>query len=207
MQRFRFTLLAICLLLAYLGWTDLSLFLRNRVPANVSIEALASGKIPREWLHVTGGFQDLDEAISTSGSVEIEAFLVPLKATPEERPFHVIVETRNPEILSLLTTYHLTLDSPAAQAAFKKDHAGEFQGRRDVTGLIATGLVANGNRDKLLQLTRQVGMDVAPDVIFLSEGKTPPTWRGFLFLALALAGVAKFVQLGRKPKPSSGPEA
>ena len=33
MKRFRFTLLAICLVLLYLGWIDVALFLRNPAPA------------------------------------------------------------------------------------------------------------------------------------------------------------------------------
>ena len=79
MKRFRFTLLAICLLLLWLGWNDLSLLLRNPKPQTIGLEELVRTGPPRDWLHVTGGYQDLTEAISTSGSVDLDAFLVPLK--------------------------------------------------------------------------------------------------------------------------------
>jgi hypothetical protein len=199
MKRFRFTLLAICLVLLYLGWIDVTLLLRNPSPASVSIEELERGNVPREWLHVTGGHQNLLEAISTSGSVELESFLVPLKSTPEEASFHVLVETRNPRILELLAAYHFQLDSVEAKEDYLKEHAAEFQGQRDVTGTVVSGLVASGNRDKLMKLAREVGMQVPPDVLFLSEGKEPGRWRGFFYLGIGLLGLIKVLTLWKKP--------
>jgi hypothetical protein len=199
MKRFRFTLLAICLVLLYLGWTDIALFLRNPSPATVSIEELEKGNVPREWLHVTGGHQNLLEAISTSGSVELESFLVPLKSSPEEASFHILVETRNPRILELLATYHFQLDSAEAKEDYLKAHAAEFQGERDVTGMVVSGLIASGNRDKLMKLAKEVGMQVPPDVLFLSEGKEPGHWRGFFYLGVGLLGLIKVLMLWKKP--------
>jgi hypothetical protein len=199
MKRFRFTLLAICLVLLYLGWTDVTLLLRNPSPATVSIEELERGNVPREWLHVTGGHQNLLEAISTSGSVELESFLVPLKSAPEKAAFHVLVETRNPRTLDLLATYHFQLDSSEAKEAYLDAHAAEFQGEREVTGMVISGLVASGNRDKLMKLAKEVGMLVPPDVLFLSEGKEPGRWRGYFFFGIGLLGLVKVLMLWKKP--------
>jgi hypothetical protein len=199
MKRFRFTLLAICLVLLYLGWTDIALSLRNPTPAAASIGELEKGNVPREWLHVSGGHQNLLEAISTSGSVELDAFLIPLKSSPQEESFHVLVETRNPRILELLSTYHFQLESAEAKENYLKEHAAEFQGQREVTGMVVSGLIASGNRDKLMKLAREVGMQVPPDVLFLSEGKEPGRWRGFFFLAMGLAGLVKVLMLWKKP--------
>jgi len=199
MKRFRFTLLAVCLLLLYLGWTDTALFLRNPAPAEIGIAELEAGNIPREWLHVTGGYEDLTEAISTSGSLEIEAFLVPLKSSPDAQGFKVLVETRDPKVLDLLRTYYFTLESDEAQKAFLQEHAAEFRGVREVTAMVAGGLVTSGNRDRLLQLARQLGMQVPPDVIFLSEGKEPGRWSGFFFLGVGLLGLIKVISQWRRP--------
>jgi len=199
MKRFRFTLLAICLVLLYLGWTDIALFLRNPSPAAVSIEELEKGNVPREWLHVSGGHQNLLEAISTSGSVELESFLVPLKSSPDEESFSVLVETRNPRILELLATYHFNLETAEEKEAYLKANAAEFQGLREVTGMVVSGLIASGNRDKLMKLAKEVGMQVPPDVLFLSEGKEPGRWRGFFFLAVGLLGLIKVLMLWKKP--------
>ncbi len=202
MKRFRFTLLAICLLLLWLGWNDLSLLLRNPEPQVITLDQLTRSGPPRDWLRVTGGYEDLVEAISTSGSLELEAFLVPLKSSPADPTYQVLVESRDPRILNLLQTYYFKLDSPAAQEQFRAEHREEFNGRRDVTGMVVSGLVANGNRDKLMSLARQLGMDVPENVIFISEGKEPGTWRGFLFIALALAGLVRLALIG-KQKPAA----
>ncbi|HXV22177.1 MAG TPA: hypothetical protein VD811_14410 [Desulfuromonadales bacterium] len=199
MKRFRFTLLAICLVLLYLGWIDVALFLRNPSPAAISIEELEKGNVPREWLRVTGGHQNLLEAISTSGSVELDAFLVPLKSSPGEESFSVLVETRNPRILELLATYHFQLDSAEAKEVYLNEHAAEFQGLREVTGMVVSGLIASGNRDKLMKLAKEVGMQVPPDVLFLSEGKEPGHWRGFFYLGVGLLGLIKVLMLWKKP--------
>ena len=198
MKRFRFTLLAICLLLLWLGWNDLSLLLRNPEPQEISLEQLSRSGPPRDWLRVTGGYEDLDEAISTSGTLELEAFLVPLKRTPADPSFQVLIETRDPRIIELLQTYYFKLDSPAAREQFRAEHGQAFTGRRDITGMVVSGLVASGNRGKLMTLARQLGMDLPENVIFLSEGKEPGTWRGFVFIALALAGLVKFALMWKQ---------
>lgn len=199
MKRFRFTLLAICVVLLYLGWTDVALWLRNPSPATVSIAELEKGAVPREWLHITGGYQDLQEAISTSGSIEIDAFLVPLKSHPDEMTFRVLVETRNPRILELLSTYYFRIDTAEAQAEFISKNAAEFRGKREVTGMVVGGLIASGNRDKLMKLAKEVGMEIPADVLFISEGKEPGRWRGIFFLAVGLAGLVKVLLMWKKP--------
>jgi len=203
MKRFRFTLLAICLVLLYLGWSDTALWLRNPEPAAVTIAELEGGNVPREWLRVSGGYMDLTEAISTSGSLEIDAFLVPLKSSAGAEGFHVLVETRDPKVLELLRTYHFTFESAEEQEAFLREHAGEFRGVREITAMVAGGLVASGNRDKLMQLAKGLGMQVPPDVIFLSEGKSPERWRGFFFLGVGLLGLIKALTLWKKPRPTT----
>jgi len=198
MKRFRFTLIAVCLLLLFLGVSDLRLLLTNPEPLPVSIGELQQGEPPREWLTVSGGVLDLTAAISTSGSIELDAFLVPLKTARDAPGFRVIVETRRPEIIATLSRYHFQLDSEAAQQSFLAEHPEQFYLREPVTGMLAGGLVATGNRDKLLQLARDLGMQVPDDVIFLTEGKTPPKWRGLFYFAAGLLGLLKVLGSWRR---------
>jgi hypothetical protein len=204
MRRFRVTLLAICLLLLYLGWNDANMYLRNQQPAAVTIETLERQGFPREWLQVDGGYQDLQQAISTSGTVTLDALLVPLSSAPRSGTFQVLVETRDPRLLDLFRTYHLRLDTVAAQKRFLEEHQEEFFARRQVTGTVVTGLVAKGNREKLMKLTREVGMAVPEDVIFLSEGKEPVRYRGFIFLALGFLGLIRVLSLWRSAPTEQG---
>jgi hypothetical protein len=203
MRRFRVTLLAICLLLVYLGWNDADIYLRNQQPETITIANLEQHGAPREWLQVEGGYQDLQQAISTSGTVDLDALLVPLSSEPRSGTFQVLVETRQPRLLELFRTYHLRLDSTAEQRRFLAEHQEEFFGQRQVAGTVVTGLVASGNRDKLMKLARGVGMEIPEDVIFLSEGNEPVRYRGFAFLALGLIGLGRVLMLWRRVPASS----
>lgn len=191
MKRFRFTLLAICLVLIFLGWTEISYFLRNRVPLAVTITELEQGAETREWLHITGGSLDLLGAISTSGSIELDALLIPLKSDPAAPGFQVLVETRDPALLDLFGTYHFRQDSETEQRRFLEENRERFTIRRDLTGTKVGGLIASGNRDKLVKLTEELGTPVAENVLFVSEGKEPGKWRGFFFFGVGLLGLLK----------------
>lgn len=201
MKRFRFTLLALCLLLLFLGISDLRLWLNNPEPLTIGLAELQRTGPPREWLTVTGGVLDLPEAISTSGSIELDAFLVPLKTSVDAPNFRVLVETRRPEVLQTLSHYYFQLDSKAEQQRYLAEHPELFYLHQTVTGMLAGGLVASGNRDKLLKLAKDLGMQVPKDVIFLTEAKEPPRWRGIFFLAAGLLGLLKVLTLWRQ-KPT-----
>jgi hypothetical protein len=201
MQRFRFTFLAISLVLIYLGWNDTSLYLRNQQPQTVTIQDLEAQGAPRDWLRVTGGFLDLPNAINTSGTVNVEGLLIPLKSSPETAPYHVLIESRHPRLLELFRTYHFHFDTPAAQEDYLQANRDEFYGQRDVLGTVVTGLVNSGNRDKLMRLAKENGDEIPADVLFISEGNEPVKWRGFLFLGIGLAGLVKIL-LPRKQAPS-----
>jgi hypothetical protein len=193
MRRFRFTLIAVCLVLLYLGISDLLLWFSNPSPQVISIEQLESEGPPRAWLHVTGGYQDLDRAISTSGTVELEALLIPLVSEPEQQTIRVMVETRQPRLLQVFEDYHFFTDTLPQKRAFREEHADAFHGQRDITGMLVAGLIARGNQQKLIKLARQTDLQIAEDVIFLSEGKTPGKWRGLFFTVVGLLGLLKIL--------------
>lgn len=210
MKRFRFTLLAVCVVLFYLGWMDASLFFRNPEPLPITASELNTTGNSREWLHVTDGYLNLEEAISTSGSIELDALLVPLTASPEEAVYSVIVETRDPKLLEHFTAYNFKTESALQRERYLKEHYDDFHVQRSVTGMEVGGLIASGNRDKLLQLAKETGMDVSENVLFLSEGKEPAKIRGFFFLGIAFLGLVKIVSRWKTPPqplaPSGGSE-
>jgi len=203
MRRFRYTLLAVCLVLLFLGISELRLWFTNPSPQPIEISALEGSGAPREWLAVSGGFQDLDRAISTSGTVELEALLVPLLGHPDQQRIRIMVETRDESLLQLFKDYYFFTDTLPEKRAFRARHDAEFRGRRDVTGMLVSGLIARGNRQKLIKLARQTGLDVADDVILLSEGKEPGRWRGLFFTLVGLLGLVKVLRY-KKPLPISG---
>jgi hypothetical protein len=198
MKRFRITLLVVCLVLIYLGGTDLQLMLRNPHPVAVNISELEKSGPEREWLTIRGGHQNLLEAISTTGSVEVDAFLVPIKTAPQAERYRVLLETRDPQIVDALKTYHFMLDSEKARQDFVDENRELFYGKRDVTGMVMTGLIGTNNRNRLQKLARDFGVPVPEDAILVSEGKEPARIRGFFFVIVAMLGLVKFATMMRK---------
>ena len=191
MKRFRFTLIAVCLVLLYLGVNDLLLWFKNQTPQTITISQLEASGAPQEWLKIKAGYLDLDRAISTSGSVEMEALLIPLVTHPEQQRILVMVESHAPDLLQLFQEYHFFTDTIPEKRAFRNEYAEAFKGQRDVTGMLVAGLIARGNQQKLLKLAKQTGLDIADNVIFLSEEKQPGKWRGVFFTVIGLLGLIK----------------
>jgi len=207
MKRFRVTLLVVCLLLGWLGFNDLSLYLRNGTPQSIDIEDLSIHGAPREWLEISGGYQDLLQAINMSGTMEIGSFLVPLKSSADSDELLVWFETRDPQIISALKTYYFKIDSDDDRTKFLSENQELFLGRRDLTGMTVSNLVADSNKNKLEELLTEMGIPVSERIIFISEGKTPKTLRAIFFVAMALLGLGKlFSDLLRKPASTAATE-
>jgi len=199
MKRFRFTFLAICLLLTWLGSNDLILQLRNSEPLSINLAQLPAGELPQEWLTLTGGNLDLLQGINMSGTIEIDSFLIPLTLEEGDKNPRVWVETRDPALIDRLTTYYFKLDSDKDRETYLAQNRPAFFPAKDVTGMTADNLIADANRSKLIELLGTMGVEATPDVIFLSEGKEPNRYRGPLFIVLSLIGLLKFVFWQRKP--------
>ncbi len=199
MKRFRITILAICLILGWLGFSDLGLLLRNQEPQRVSIAELETKGAPREWLTVTDGTQDLLQAINMSGSMTIDSFLVPLKRAPESNVMKVWFETRDPQIISALKNYYFILETDTQKAEFVEANKHLFMGQRSLTGMTADNLVASSNRNKLTELLQEMNIAVSEETIFISEGKEPAVWRGIFFATIAIVGMVKiFISFARR---------
>lgn len=198
MKRFRFTFLAICLILTWLGSIDLILLLRNTEPLAIDISELASGPPQQEWLQINGGHLDILKGINMSGTIEIDSFLIPLVADQNEGHPRLWVETRNPDIIKLLTNYYFKLDDDKQRAAYLADNQDAFFPQITITGMTADNLIANANRNKLIELLNSMQIETSEDVLFISEGKEPGRYRGPLFLLLAMIGVLKFIFWNRK---------
>jgi hypothetical protein len=198
MKRFRITLLVVCMVLLYLGGSDLRILLRNPKPMPVTLAELEQQEPKQEWLTIRGGQQNLLEAISTSGSVEVNAFLVPLKTSPEAKDYRILIETRKPQIVDALKFYHFKLETDLEKQKYLKDHHELFFGQREVTGMVMSGLIGRNNRNRLAKLSKDYGIAVPENVLFVTEGKEPAKIRGFFFVGVALLGLVKLATTWRK---------
>ena len=193
MKRFRVTLLAVCLLLTWLGYSDLQLHLRNRSPQQISAHQLEQNQQHREWLHVTGGYQNLLEAINMSGTMEIDAFLVPLRSTLDNPVTTIWFETRDPQIVDLLKTYYFKLDSDLQRSNFVKENESLIYAKRDLIGMTADSMVASNNQAKLEELLQDMKLPVVENTVFISEGKKPTIYRGYAFAIVGILGIIKLL--------------
>lgn len=198
MIKFRVTFLAISGILLFLGVSDLDLWWHNRTPTQASAATLINQGPPAEWLKISDGYFDIDRAISTTGTIELEALLVPLLTEPGQTDIHVLVETRHPRTLELVNGYHFLPETEEEQIAFRKANEAEFMAQREFTGMLVSGLIAKGNRTKLLDLARETGLKIDNDVIFISEGKIPQLWRGLFFTIVALLTILRVFWPGKK---------
>ena len=201
MKRFRVTLLVVCLVLSWLGYSDLSLFLRNSEPQQITISNLEAQGPAREWVNVSGGYQDLLQAINMSGTMEIDSFLVPLKSSPESQQINVWFETRDPQIVDLLKTWYFKLNSEEERQQFLTKNQDFFTAQRNINGMTADSGIADSNQGKLKELLQEMNLPASNNVTFISEGKKPESLRGFFFAAIALCGLLKLafdLKSGRK---------
>ncbi|MBB5022144.1 hypothetical protein [Desulfurispira natronophila] len=204
MQRFKFTILAICLLLLYLAWGDLEIMLRNPEPKTVSIEELYMDGYPREWLEIQGGYLNLEKAISTSGTIDLDALVVPLMMQPrDDSTIYFLVETRNEELLHHFAQYHFRSHTQEQKDRYLEENRDAFHPQYDIEGLVGTGRVAISNRQKILNIAREGTLDVDEDVVYISEGNTPPRIRGLFFLVVGLLGLVRVTIMWRAPRQAA----
>ncbi len=194
MRRFRFTIIAVCLILSWLAYVDITLYVRNMTPQEITITKLETDGPQQEWLKITDGYMDLTQAINMSGTMDIDSFLIPLKQSANTDNIKIWIETREPEIISALKTYYFQLDNDQQRSAYVNKHNNLFFGQRNITGMLTIGLVANNNREKLVQLLTDMDIAVPDQVLFISEGKEPIKWRGFIFAIIAIAGIMKLAR-------------
>jgi len=194
------TLLALSLVLLFLGYTDMSLYLNNTKAQEIDITGLINGEETQEKLIVRGGYLDLKNAVSTSGSIELDALLVPLTEEPGRQPFKVFVETRDPEIIKLVQKYQFEMDTEFLRKKFFEENKDKFYPQLTIEAMKFSSIVANRNQVKIIKLLRSVGLDVEDDVVFIAEGKQPPKYRGIFFLIVGLLGLLKSYDMFKKAR-------
>ena len=65
--------------------------------------------------------------------------------------------------------------------------------------MLVAGLIVRGNQQKLIKLAKETNLNIADDVIFLSEGKEPGKWRGVFFTVMGILGFIKVLLSKTKP--------
>lgn len=179
--------------LGALAFLDLQLWWRNPAPQQLTIEEAQNWNGEREWLNINNAWWDVGSAISTSGTLDLEGLLIPLRRADEtaNSPITILLETRDPELLALFAQYHFSLDNEQSKAEFLKSNADKFRFVRPAAGMVLDGFLARNSKSNLKQLAKTSGLAIADKVIFVTEHKEPAKWRGIFFAVVALLGGAR----------------
>jgi len=202
MKRFRFTLLAIVLVLLSLGLIDLGLALKNTQPRPITAQALENQGLPAEWVVIEKATLDLTRAINLSGELPIEALFVPLADSADSR-YLVWIETHDPELIQLVSRYETGFDTVFAKEAFFEENRERFFPQRDIRAMEADWISANPNKQHLLSFLNTEEKRGASDeelknrMILLSEGKSPALVRGSFYFITGLAGLVLLIRRWR----------
>ncbi len=203
-MKFRVTILVVCAMLLYLGYTKISFLLRNPEPEVIALEKSQDiSKAAREWVTITGGTLLLKEAISSNGEVELEALLVPLVLNKLETKFRIMIETRDPQLLRAYSTYYLGMETEAEKEKYFNDNIEVFESTKSIVGVIKTGSEADYNRKKLFELAEITNTNIAEDVTYiLATDDEPDKYGGFFYIIIALFGLMKVAYFWQRGKAS-----
>lgn len=184
---------------------------RNREPANVTIDSIVAKKPDAKWLKISEGVLDTANSSYVSGitggdAKSIYVPLVPKDTDSTETTIHVLVETKDPELLGF-TNEMKNLDkqnvSEEKAAEFIVQNLSKLRVQRPVEGLVKFGIDSGGKKERKI---RKLYHNLAPDTIILAEGEKPSMAVGVVMLLLGLGlGVILLLSGGKKASPAAGP--
>ena len=200
----------VSIVLVFGGGQSVYTAVKNRKPTEIAITDLIARKPSAEWLNIGGGVLDTTNASYTSafGAGEAKSIYVPLVAPgtmSTEGEIHVLVLTKDPDLLRVTNEARKLDDSKAPEAAaaeFLLKNLDQLQVARSVQGLVKFGIEAD---DKKTRKIRKLYGNLAKDVVILEEGKSPSAAQGIAFLVAGLVlGGFLMRSFARKSAPPPG---
>ena len=200
----------VSIVLVFGGGQSVYTAVKNRKPTEIAITDLIARKPSAEWLNIGGGVLDTTNASYTSafGAGEAKSVYVPLVVpgtVSTEGEIHVLVLTKDPDLLRVTNEARKLDDSKAPEAAaaeFLLKNLDQLQVARSVQGLVKFGIEAD---DKKTRKIRKLYGNLAKDVVILEEGKSPSAAQGIAFLVAGLVlGGFLMRSFARKSAPPPG---
>jgi hypothetical protein len=200
----------VSIVLVFGGGQSVYTAVKNRKPTEIAITDLIARKPSAEWLNIGGGVLDTTNASYTSafGAGEAKSIYVPLVVpgtVSTEGEIHVLVLTKDPDLLRVTNEARKLDDSKAPEAAaaeFLLKNLDQLQVARSVQGLVKFGIEAD---DKKTRKIRKLYGNLAKDVVILEEGKSPSAAQGIGFLVAGLLlGGFLMRSFARKSAPPPG---
>lgn len=193
--------LSFAFLLAFLlgGGQNIYTALKDRNITEVSIIDFEQTKPSANWLKITNGELDVLDAAFSHGRIdkkpdEVIVPYVPAGSSAEDRKVHVLLKTKNPDLLQFVKdTYDMETrlgsdasEAKQAQAAIEllTKHADKLAKEQAINGLVEFGIDSSSKEKDQI---RKLFPNLAPDFVVVRDGKKPEMGFGIFML---LAGCA-----------------
>jgi hypothetical protein len=200
-------LVAVAMLIG--GGQGLYMGLAHRECRVLSYEDFVKEKPRHGWFQINGCRLNLVEAMYRSrliGGVK-EAYIPAHGASDEEGPTHLLVLTKDPQILGTVNDLN-KLDKGNEAAALKALAANRDRlfATRDVKGMLQYGIDVKSRVNNRLS---KLDNSLAPDFVVLEEGKTPELGFSLFMLCggLLLTSYLLYRVVSSPSKPSTPDEA
>lgn len=162
--------------------------LANRKPQDVEMSSLVQSKPSAKWLNIKGGELDVINAAYSSafGVGDASTIHVPLVLAGDEsaeKKIHVLVETKDPELVELVNQIKdLENNSEDQIMSFMIKNRDKLRKSRPVNGLVKFGMESGKEERKI----KEMYPNLAADVILLKEGERPDAMVGILIFTAGI---------------------
>lgn len=176
--------------------------LKNRNRVEITVSDYLAQKPDAEWVMFKNATLNLLDAAHMERFGKIDEVFVPVQdgETEEGAPVHILMSTKDKEIIAAMADLKAAGDSEEKVLAAAMRNASKLFMNRDVSGLIQFGIESNSKtREKLEKLD----MHLAKDFVILEEGAQPALGQSAGLLTLGL-GLGVFV-LFRRSKGGASP--
>ena len=177
--------------------------LKNRTRLETSVTDYLAKKPDAEWVMFKNATLNLFESAHMERLGKITEVFIPVQdgETKEGEPVHILMSTKDAEIIAAMTDLNAAGDSEekAIEAAMR--NMSKLFMKRDVSGLIQFGIDSDSKtRTKLEKLD----MNLAKDFVILEEGKEPALGSSVVMLITGL-GIAAYLLLRRSKGADAAP--
>lgn len=189
--------LIITIALLWGGGQALYTALKNREPLTMTFKEYEEKRPSAEWVSLSDAQLNLLNSAHVTSRLndEIKELYIAVEAVGDrsEKPALVLLATKDPELISLMTGLEAKLGSANAMSS---DLIKSLFPARQITGLVKFGIDADSKtRDKLAKLD----LSLVQDFIIISDGEKPDLWKGVGMLAGGLL-LGFFMMRGKKEK-------
>lgn len=181
--------------------------LKNRAPLEITVSDYLAKRPEGEWVTFKDATLNLLESAHMERLGKITEVFIPVQPgeTKEGAPVHILMSTKDDEILAAMTDMNAAGDSEQKVLEAAARNASKLFMKRDVSGLIQFGIDSDSKTRAKLE---KLDMNLAKDFVILEEGKEPALGASAaMFLGGLVLGIFMLRRSGGTEAPQAPPPA